>query len=115
IADYRTVFTELFTPAIERFHPDLIIVSAGQDPLIDDQHGSMNLMPQDFGLLTRILMEVCDMPLALVLEGGYGPSHGRAISHIFHALCGGSIGESTIGPSRRTTRDLVETLKKVWF
>ncbi|MDI6876843.1 MAG: histone deacetylase [Methanomicrobiales archaeon] len=115
ISDYRAVFTELFVPALERFRPDLLIVSAGQDPLADDRHGSMCLQPADFGVLTRILMGASDLPLALVLEGGYGPSHGAAVSHIFQALQGKRIAGGEAGEPRRSTRALIGTLKKVWF
>ena len=52
-----------------------------------------------------------DMPLALVLEGGYGPSHGAAVRHIFSALggtrsgCGGPpVGKKTPGIISRLQR-----------
>jgi acetoin utilization deacetylase AcuC-like enzyme len=86
IDDYALIFEEIFSPAIERFAPDVIVISAGQDSLSDDLRGNMNLKPEDYGVLTRIVREITGGPLALVLEGGYGPSHGKAIHHIFEAL-----------------------------
>jgi len=85
IDDYAPVFSEIFAPAIDRFNPDALLVSAGQDILFDDPLGRMNIMPEDMGVLTGILMR-SGLPLALVLEGGYGNSHGAAISHVFAAL-----------------------------
>ncbi|HTY52696.1 MAG TPA: histone deacetylase, partial [Methanomicrobiales archaeon] len=83
IADYDAVFSRVFVPAIRKFNPGLILVSAGQDILFDDPLGGMKLHPSDFGLLTwRLLRAGTDIPLALVLEGGYGPSHGPAIAEI---------------------------------
>ena len=76
-------------PAIERFRPGVLIVSAGQDTLYDDPLGGMALRPEDFFVLTKLLVQATDCPLALVLEGGYGPSHGEAISCIFSALRSG--------------------------
>jgi acetoin utilization deacetylase AcuC-like enzyme len=86
IADYHWVFSEVFVPAIERFSPDVMIVSAGQDILFDDPIGMMNIRPQDFEILTRMLARAAGIPLALVLEGGYSQSHGEAIHHIFNSL-----------------------------
>jgi acetoin utilization deacetylase AcuC-like enzyme len=85
-AEYAAVFSELFAPALERFRPGAVIISAGQDTLSDDPLGHMNLRPDDFLLLTGLLQEAVECPLALVLEGGYGPSHGKAISCILSAL-----------------------------
>jgi len=84
--DYTAVFSELFAPALEWFRPDAVIISAGQDSLSDDPLGNMNLLPDDFFLLTRLVLDAVDCPLSLVLEGGYGPSHGAAVSCILSAL-----------------------------
>jgi acetoin utilization deacetylase AcuC-like enzyme len=86
IADYYHVFSEIFVPSIERFLPDALIVSAGQDILFDDPLGSMRIFPEDFESLTRMLVRAAGVSLALVLEGGYGPSLGVAVRHIFTAL-----------------------------
>jgi len=115
IADYKLVFEEAFIPAIERFRPDLIVVSAGQDPLADDILGQMRLEPVDFEVLTGLLRESSDRPLALVLEGGYGPSHGNAISHIFRGLSGRNPREREMPDPYRSTERVSDLLKKVRF
>ncbi len=88
-ADYRYVFESIFCPAVAAFAPDLVLVSAGQDPLADDPLGGMALVPSDFGAMTHLLLEAAGRPAALVLEGGYGPRHGEAIAAILDALAGG--------------------------
>jgi acetoin utilization deacetylase AcuC-like enzyme len=113
IADYRLVFEEVFIPALEEFKPDAVIVSAGQDTLFDDPKSSMLLFPADFGTLTAILRDATDQPLALVLEGGYGPSHGDAISQIFSSLNGSPAPSGESGEPHRTTCNIVEVLKKI--
>jgi acetoin utilization deacetylase AcuC-like enzyme len=113
IADYRFVFDEVFCPAIGRFRPGLLIISAGQDALADEPKGGMALVPRDYTTLARKLMEAADLPPALVLEGGYGPSHGRAIAAIFRALGGRAGGEEPVGEPHRSTRETVRILKKV--
>jgi acetoin utilization deacetylase AcuC-like enzyme len=86
ISDYYRVFSEIFVPALWRYKPDLVIISAGQDILTDDPVGSMKLVPDDIGILTNLIRSAGDFSLALILEGGYGPSHAAAISSIFGAL-----------------------------
>jgi acetoin utilization deacetylase AcuC-like enzyme len=113
IADYRLVFAEAFCPAIERFRPDLLMVSAGEDALCDDPKAVMRLLPGDYGILTRMLMEATDLPLALALEGGYGPSLGRAVAAIFRALGRRPVHDESNLPAARTTGDMVRFLKRV--
>ena len=112
IDDYTLVFSDVFADAISHFRPDLIIVSAGQDPLTDDPMEGMRLVPPDFGVLARILMEVDDNPLALILEGGYGPSLGAAVAAIFGALHGDPV-RMPFGDPRESTRRTVAQLRKV--
>jgi acetoin utilization deacetylase AcuC-like enzyme len=110
IADYFAVFTRVFVPALERFRPGAVIVSAGQDCLHDDPLGGMALRPEDFAVLTRLIADAADRPLALVLEGGYGPSHGEAIACIFSALRSGRVPEPGEGLPRESTRSLIDGL-----
>ncbi len=114
LADYRAVFEQVFIPAIQDFKPGLLLVSAGQDPLSDDPHGGMRLVPEDFGILTTLINKASETPLALVLEGGYGPSHGTAIAQIFTALTGNlHIPEYHDGEARQSTREIISVLKKM--
>jgi len=74
-AAYRAAFDDLFAPAIERFDPGLVLVSAGFDPHERDPIARMRLSTEGFGLLTarlESLTESVDAGLGFVLEGGYG-------------------------------------------
>lgn len=113
IADYQLVFEEVFVAAIERFRPDLLIVSAGQDPLGDDPKSGMLLRPPDFGVLAGMLADTVETPLALVLEGGYGPSHHLAITRILSALQGKRQDGETRGAPLRSTGEIVSVLKRL--
>ena len=84
--EYLMAFKKEIIPAVEEFGPDLILISAGQDALSDDPMGFMNLEPEDYGTFTRLVCDISPGPLALILEGGYGPSHGMAIAEIWKAL-----------------------------
>ncbi|MDD1718546.1 MAG: histone deacetylase [Methanoregulaceae archaeon] len=115
ISDYRRVFEEVFSDVIGRFEPDLVIVSAGQDPLSDDPIGGMLLTPGDFALLTSIILDSARSPLALVLEGGYGPSLGLAVTSIFHALTGEMPDRRDLEPgkARESTERIISELRAI--
>jgi acetoin utilization deacetylase AcuC-like enzyme len=88
VGDYVHVFSEVIVPVLERAHPDLLIVSAGQDALADDPVGGMGLVPADYGIFAGLLIDALDLPPAFVLEGGYGPSQPAAINAILGAVGG---------------------------
>jgi acetoin utilization deacetylase AcuC-like enzyme len=112
IADYTHIFMKVFLPVLGRFRPDLVIVSAGQDILSDDPVGGMKLVPADMGHITGILLDATSMPLTLVLEGGYGPSHPAAIREIFSAIAGRREDREMPAPGRKTS-GLVDRLRKL--
>jgi acetoin utilization deacetylase AcuC-like enzyme len=109
-ADYRYLFESVFCPAVEAFGPDLVLVSAGQDALAGDPLGGMALAPSDFGMMTSLLREAVDLPLALVLEGGYGSGQDLALAAILNALRGDRM-EPPQGMVRRETREVADYLK----
>lgn len=114
IADYYSVFSEIFVPAITRFKPDAVIVSAGQDILTGDPLGGMRIVPENFEILTRMVAGAAEGPLSLVLEGGYGNSHGLAISHLFAALLSEKSGSNQVpGLPHDSTKRTVSVLKKI--
>jgi len=114
ITDFFSIFTEIFIPALQRFQPDLVLVSAGQDVLSDDPVESMNLNPADIGCLTALVRDAAgDSALALVLEGGYGPSHPEAIRTIFDTIWKNSPAKIPTGSPHKTTTETVHLLKKL--
>jgi acetoin utilization deacetylase AcuC-like enzyme len=86
-ADYLRLFDERIGPAIERYDPDLLLISAGFDAHKDDPLGSMRVTDEGFGVLAdRVLGwadEVCDGRVVAVLEGGYDqPALGRCVATV---------------------------------
>lgn len=112
LADLEYVLDEAFVPAILAHDPGLVIVSAGQDMLADDPKGSLCLRPGDYGALTGRLVDAIGMPLALVLEGGYGPSQQQAVGAILEALTGIPFAPGE-GEPRRSTREVVAALRRL--
>lgn len=69
-AAYKYAFGTAIVPALRRFAPDIILVSAGYDALAGDALAGMELTPPVFCELTRTLKNV-GVPIVCVLEGGY--------------------------------------------
>jgi acetoin utilization deacetylase AcuC-like enzyme len=113
ISDFLHIFREVFIPAMIRFRPDALIISAGQDALSDDPLAGMHLLPGDFGLMTATLIDALDLPIALVLEGGYGPSMGASLLSIFSALKGEAQQSSQVGSARPSTVRIAELLQRI--
>jgi acetoin utilization deacetylase AcuC-like enzyme len=71
----RDAFVQRILPALDKFAPELILVSAGFDAHERDPLGSLRMTADDFGWVTRELMsraeKHCDGRLVAVLEGGY--------------------------------------------
>ena len=68
--EYVQTMEETVEPAIERFAPDLLLISAGFDAGEGDLLGSMRVTPQGFGELATRAGRLCERR-ALILEGGY--------------------------------------------
>ena len=73
--DMLSAWDRTLLPAVERFRPDFVIVSAGFDSRREDLLGSFEVTDDAFTRMTRTLMEVadhyCGGRLVSLLEGGY--------------------------------------------
>lgn len=79
-ADYLHVFLEVVMPLIEKWGPDMVLVSAGYDCADGDPIGRMSVTPAGFHTMSRLLLDA--QPSVFVLEGGYDvgssePEHAR--------------------------------------
>ncbi len=72
---YQAAFHERILPAIARFAPEAVILSAGFDAHRADPLGGINLSNEGFRWMTQRMMEVADQyaqgRLLSLLEGGY--------------------------------------------
>ncbi|MGH8273988.1 MAG: histone deacetylase family protein [Gammaproteobacteria bacterium] len=73
--EYREAFTEEVIPALERFQPELIFVSAGFDAHAGDPLAGLALEDEDYAWLTERIVEAAEQSaqgrIISVLEGGY--------------------------------------------
>jgi acetoin utilization deacetylase AcuC-like enzyme len=74
-AKFRAAFENLILPQLTKFAPELIVISAGFDAHRRDPLANINLDAEDFGWVTRKLMDVAHSSaggrVVSVLEGGY--------------------------------------------
>ena len=73
ITDYQPLVEQKIVPFLTEFQPDLLIISAGYDANADDPLASINLQPQDYGLMTDYCLQVTRR-IVFGLEGGYNLS-----------------------------------------
>jgi acetoin utilization deacetylase AcuC-like enzyme len=74
-AEYLRVFRDVVVPAVSKFAPQWILVSAGFDPHRRDPLGGMEVTENGFGAMAQCLVELANQyaggKIALLLEGGY--------------------------------------------
>lgn len=73
--EYRRAFDDSVLPAIERFDPQFVLLSAGFDAHRLDPLAPLELETESFGWMTDAMVTVarkhCDGRLVSILEGGY--------------------------------------------
>jgi acetoin utilization deacetylase AcuC-like enzyme len=86
--EFRAAVTQHWLPALERFQPQLLLVSAGFDAHRDDDMAMLRLTERDYVWVTEALKRLAEKyaqgRIVSVLEGGYElPALGRsALAHV---------------------------------
>ncbi len=74
-AEFRAAFEEAILPALDRFRPELLMISAGFDAHRRDPLASIDLDEDDFAWATKVLADVARRHaggrIVSLLEGGY--------------------------------------------
>lgn len=91
--DFRKAIESSWLPALQKFRPQLLLISAGFDAHREDPMGELNLEDDDYHWITNLLMDVsktyCNGHLVSVLEGGYDLSSlARSVHRHIEALQG---------------------------
>ncbi len=73
--EFRNAMSEAILPALRRFEPEFLLISAGFDAHADDPLAGLRFHEDDYAWATAELLEVartfCDGRLVSTLEGGY--------------------------------------------
>lgn len=76
---YRAVFEEVVIPALQRFHPDLIVVASGLDASALDPLGRMLCTSETYRMMAAAVRgaaeELCGGRLIATHEGGYSSAY----------------------------------------
>jgi len=96
-SEYLEVFEQIITTIVERFGPQLILVSAGYDSHWADQLASMQVSVAGFAEMVKILKnlagKLCSGHLVFTLEGGY---HLKALAFSVKATLDVLLGDTNI-------------------
>jgi acetoin utilization deacetylase AcuC-like enzyme len=109
---YEPLFRQVMAPAADRFHPQLILVSAGFDAHWKDMEWGTNLglaaprmylSTAGFARLNQIIIELanalCDGRLVMVLEGGYhAEATAACVATVVNYLLGDDAAVDSFGP-----------------
>ena len=73
--DFRAEVTNKWVPALEKFKPEIIFVSAGFDAHTDDHLAGLNFTSEDYQWVTKMIVDVANKyasgRIISTLEGGY--------------------------------------------
>jgi acetoin utilization deacetylase AcuC-like enzyme len=123
---FITVMDEFILPLLDRFQPEMVLVSYGFDPHFDDPLGNLQLTSGGYGKLIESLVlwadENCQGRISLFLEGGYDLRAAEACSlAVVAALLGENIQHSydqhvsfTEDDEPDTFYSILEQAKRLW-
>lgn len=98
-SDFFKIFKQILYPIASVFKPELIFVSAGFDTYAGDPLGGMNVTPQGYAAMTRVIMDLAKAyaseRVAITLEGGY---HLTGLKESVKAVLKELAGDSVLTP-----------------
>ncbi len=115
---FKTVYEKIVIPALHRFQPDLILVSAGYDAHWDDPLANLNLSLNGYDWIARELIksaeEICSGKIVFFLEGGYNLEVLRSgIANTISGLLGIESFDDPIGKSNNQEPDIEKLIKEL--
>jgi acetoin utilization deacetylase AcuC-like enzyme len=121
-AEYIHVYSRILKPIALEYRPELILVSAGFDPFVQDPLGGMEVTADGFGALANIVQDVarktCSGRILITLEGGYSPEGLRnGVRAVLLTLLGEQNPPAILAPSpaAEQVRDRIANVhRKYW-
>lgn len=119
---YRGVFCELVFPLLERFEPEMVLVSLGFDAHWRDPLGHLRASAAGFGEMVGSLADWVDQRcggrLALIQEGGYQVDAVKACATTTVAALLREESEDILGPTPRpegkSWQSALRSAKEIW-
>ena len=118
---FKAIYSEILTPVLRRFQPQMIFVSAGYDCHWDDPLANLSLSLEGLFWISQTLVnlagELCDGRIIFALEGGYNLQVlSLGVANSIKALLGRVDFSDPIGKSQRPEPDLTDyivAIKKI--
>ncbi len=112
---FKTLYSEAVFPALRRFKPELILISAGFDAHWDDPLANIGLSLTGYFWLCQNLIalaaELCNGRIVFTLEGGYNLDVlAPGVGNTFRALLAETEPHDPVGPSPRPEPDVSDLL-----
>ncbi len=118
-AEYDTIYGGLIARMLERFRPEIILVSAGFDIAATDPLGGMNVSTEGFARIAGHLLNAADLlcngRILFVLEGGYQLSalHDGVLACL-EAMAGRLVVEEPMGALRQMNLGDAGQYLEIW-
>ncbi len=121
-AEYVHVYSRILKPVALEFRPELVLVSAGFDPFIQDPLGGMTVTHEGFGALASLVRDIaeiaCGGKVLITLEGGYHPEGLRSgVRSVLQALLGRNASRFDSAPApaaEQVVQRIIAVHKKYW-
>jgi acetoin utilization deacetylase AcuC-like enzyme len=68
---YTEIYSETLPKLVDKFNPDIILVSAGYDLHINDPLANLMVTTEGIGIIVENILKTKDVPFLFMLEGGY--------------------------------------------
>ena len=98
------VFEHIIQPAVDRFNPDFLLISAGFDAHWSDPLANLQLSSNGYFQMTQQIIQLaesnCAGRLGLLLEGGYDPDAlADNVEAVLTGLAGRPPPQDRLGPA----------------
>ncbi len=115
---FKIVYEKVIIPSLERFNPDLLLVSAGYDAHWDDPLANLNLSLSGYNWISRELIKcaerVCNGKIVFFLEGGYNLQVlSNGVANTIRGLLGIDFFEDPLGKSTEVETDVEKVVNEL--
>jgi len=115
---FKLVYEKVVIPSLERFKPDLILVSAGYDAHWDDPLANLNLSLSGYDCISKELIKaaerLCSGKIIFFLEGGYNLDVlGNGVANTVRSLLGIESFEDPLGRTNYQEPDVKKLVNEL--
>jgi len=115
---FKSVYKKIVIPLLERFKPELILVSAGYDAHWEDPLANLNLSLTGYNWISRELIKsaekICNSKIVFFLEGGYNLQVlSDGVANTIRGLLGIELFEDPLGKPNDEEPDIERVINEL--